>query len=322
MTNWRPSSGPEVARRRAAMLNRIRQFFSSRDVLPVDTPALSQSAVSDIQIESFLVRSGCLPDNYLNTSPEFNMKRLLAAGYPDIYSICRVFRDGEVGAKHQPEFTMVEWYRLGLNLDAIVAETLQFIADALANPALAGDVDQFDYVDVFKQQAGMDVFTASIDDFANTANADTDLRRAIGDNRDGWLDLILGTIIVPQFATDKLTVLRHYPLSQAALARTCPANSRVADRFEIFHGRSELANGYVELTNADEQLQRIESDQRERQRTGKTVRPSDTAFLASLVAGLPECAGVAIGLERLQMVHDKTDDISDVVSFVFENNHD
>lgn len=322
MTNWRPSSGPEVARRRATMLDRIRQFFCDRDVLAVDMPALSRFAVSDTQIESFLVQSGSLQDGYLSTSPEFNMKRLLAAGYPDIYSICRVFRDGEAGAKHQPEFTMVEWYRLGLDLHTIVTEAIQLIADALANPALGDDVDHVDYADAFKRYAGIDVFTASIDNLANLASADAGLRSAIGDDRDGWLDLILGTVVVKEFATDRLTVLRHYPASQAALARVCPTDSRVADRFEVFYGSSELANGYVELTDANEQLRRIESDQSERKRSGRTIRPWDTAFMASLTAGLPECAGVAVGLERLQMVYDKTDDIRDVIAFAYENHHD
>ena len=322
MTNWRPSSGPEVARRRAAMLHRIRQHFGARDILAVDTPALSQFAASDVQIESFLVRSGNLPDSYLHTSPEFNMKRLLAAGYPDIYSICRVFRDGEAGAKHQPEFTMIEWYRLGRNLETIVTETIQLIVDALATPSLADDVDQFDYAEVFEQHAGIDVFNASNDDLADAAGADTDLRSAIGDDQSGWLDLILGTVIVNKFAPDKLTVLRHYPASQAALARLCPQDPRVADRFEVFYGSSELANGYVELTDAGEQSRRIESDQHERRLSGRTVRPLDTTLVASLASGLPECAGVAVGLERLQMVHDRTDDIRDVVTFAFETHND
>jgi lysyl-tRNA synthetase class 2 len=322
MTSWQPSSGADAARRRAAILERVRRFFDERDVLAVDTPALSRYAVSDAHIESFSIHSGIAPEIYLNTSPEFSMKRLIAAGYPDIYSICRVFRDGEVGQRHQPEFTMIEWYRLGIDLGSIIAETLQFIGQALADPALLSDVDQVDYAEAFRQHANIDVFSESIDDFADHVDADTDLRRAIGDNRDDWLDLILSTTVTSKFATDKLTVLRHYPASQAALARICPIDRRVADRFEVFYGSTELANGYVELTDAREQLQRIGSDQKRRQQSDQPVRPCDRLLIASLKAGLPECAGVAVGLERLQMVHDKTDDIGDVVTFVFEKHHD
>ncbi len=323
MTSWRPASGPDAARRRAAMLERIRQHFKESDVLAVDTPSLSQFAASDVQIESFQVDSRAASQQYfLNTSPEFNMKRLLAAGYPDIYSICRVFRDGEAGKQHQPEFTMVEWYRLGFDLDSIVADTTRLIASALAGPALHDAVDQYDYADVFQQHADIDIFTATIDELAGCGGADADLRRALGDDRDALLDLILSTKISRQFADDRLTVLRHYPASQAALARLCPSNERVADRFEVFLGSTELANGYVELTDAAEQRHRIDSDQAKRQRLKLPVRPHDRALLASLESGLPQCAGVAVGLERLQMMHDSTDDIGDVVAFLLEKDHD
>jgi lysyl-tRNA synthetase class 2 len=323
MTSWRPASGPDAARRRAAMLERIRQHFKESDVLAVDTPSLSQFAASDVQIESFQVDSRAASQQYfLNTSPEFNMKRLLAAGYPDIYSICRVFRDGEAGKQHQPEFTMVEWYRLGFDLDSIVADTTRLIASALAGPALHDAVDQYDYADVFQQHADIDIFTATIDELAGCGGADADLRRALGDDRDALLDLILSTKISRQFADDRLTVLRHYPASQAALARLCPSDERVADRFEVFLGSTELANGYVELTDAAEQRHRIDSDQAKRQRLKLPVRPHDRALLASLESGLPQCAGVAVGLERLQMMHDSTDDIGDVVAFLLEKDHD
>ena len=323
MTSWQPASGPDAARRRAAMLERIRQYFKESDVLAVDTPALSQFAASDVQIESFQIDSHIASQQFfLNTSPEFNMKRLLAAGYPDIYSICRVFRDGEAGKRHQPEFTMIEWYRLGFDLDSIVADTTRLIANALAEPILHDTVDQYDFADVFQQHSNIDIFSATNDELADCGDADPDLRHALGDDRDALLDLILSTKVSRQFAPDRLTVLRHYPASQAALARLCPSDSRVADRFEVFLGPTELANGYVELTDAAEQQQRIDSDQAKRQQLKLPVRPCDRALLASLEAGLPQCAGVAVGLERLQMMHDRTDDIGDVVTFLFEKDHD
>lgn len=321
--NWQPSSDVAAARRRAAMLQRIRQYFDEQDVLAVDTPALSACAVSDVQIESFAVQSiSTGKPLFLQTSPEFNMKRLLAAGYPDIYSICRVFRDGEVGARHQPEFTMIEWYRHGMHLESIIADTVRLIIRALDAVDVSDNVEQVDYAEIFKQHTGINIFATNVDELAECSGADTGLRRSLGDDKDAWFDLLLSTKICGQFAKDKLTVLRHYPASQAALARLCPADERVADRFEVFLGPTELANGYVELTDAEQQLQRIEADQASRQQSGMPLRPHDVLLLAALQSGLPACAGVAVGLERLQMAHDKTDDISKVLTFAFENHHD
>jgi len=304
-------------------LRRLRACFDAASVLEVDTPTLSTAAVSDVNIESLEARSTLTEASlYLSTSPEFCMKRLLASGYPDIYSICRVYRDGEVGRRHQPEFTMVEWYRLGFGLADIIANTLEVIATALHDPKLTDDVLVIDYSKAFIDVSGINPLQATIDDLANVAEADEALRHALGNARDDWLDLILSTKIAPSFAADKLTVLQHYPASQAALAQICPDDSSVADRFEVFMGPVELANGYVELTDARVQAQRIADDQAMRKLRGQTIRPHDSSLLAALESGLPACAGVAMGLERLQMMHDKTDDIRDVISFPFETAND
>jgi elongation factor P--(R)-beta-lysine ligase len=305
------------------MLRRLRASFDAESVLEVDTPTLSTAAVSDVNIESLAVRSKLTEAPlYLHTSPEFCMKRLLASGYPDIYSICRVYRDGELGRRHQAEFTMVEWYRLGFGLADIIANTLEVIAVALDDPKLTDDVLVLDYISAFIDVSDVDPLQASIDDLANVADADDSLRQALGDARDDWLDLILTTKIAASFAADKLTVLQHYPASQAALAQICPDDSAVADRFEVFIGPVELANGYVELTDADVQAERIASDQEVRELRGQLVRPHDRSLLAALESGLPACAGVAMGLERLQMMHDKTDDIRNVMTFPFETAND
>jgi lysyl-tRNA synthetase class 2 len=319
VTHWRPSSAPEVARQRAAILRRTRQYFDSEQVLEVDTPALSHAAVSDVHIESLEV-SSCLTNTalYLHTSPEFCMKKLLAAGYPDIYSICRVFRDAEIGRQHQPEFTMVEWYRLGFQLKDIIADTLNAIATSLDDPRLADDAATFDYRDVFVTATGIDPLTASIAALGIAADADDSLISSLGNERDDWLDLILTTKVIPTFSTRGLTVVQHYPASQAALARICPGSPAVADRFEVFLGSIELANGYVELTDAQTQSMRIENDQSVRKRRGQLLRPHDESLIAALQEGLPVCAGVAMGLERLHMLHNKTDDIGDVITFKFE----
>ncbi len=305
------------------MLRRLRAYFDTESVLEVDTPALSAAAVSDVHIESLKVSSTLNTQPlYLHTSPEFFMKRLLAAGYPDIYSIARVFRDGESGRHHQPEFTMVEWYRLGYGLDEIIADTVQAIASALQQPSLKDQVTIWNYADVFINQCSIDPATASLDELAAAVDADDNLRASVGDVRDDWLDLILSTRVVPSFEAGMLTVLQHYPTSQAALAQLCPDDANFADRFEVFMGTTELANGYVELRDDKLQAKRIANDQAARQARGLGERPVDDQFLAALESGLPKCAGVAMGLERLQMTLDHVDDIRDVITFAFGNSNE
>lgn len=323
MTSWYPASGPEAATQRALISRRLRAYFDAQSVLEVDTPALSTAAVSDVQIESLEVKS-VLSDKplFLHTSPEFHMKRLLAAGYPDIYSIARVFRDGEAGRQHQPEFTMVEWYRLDFSLSDIIADTLQIIAVALDKPQLNEDVAILDYRDAFLDACQIDPLVAPVDRMAEVANADQALRDSIGAARDDWLDLLLTMKVAPSFANDRLTVLQHYPASQAALAQLCPDDANVADRFEVFMGTTELANGYVELRDSGEQVTRIASDQVERQNRGLPQRPVDDELIAALESGLPACAGVAMGLERLQSVANPSNDIRDVITFSFEVSDD
>lgn len=319
--SWRPACSVETARRRAAMLARARAFFAARDVLEVETPAMSPAAVSDTHLESIEAHLVLDPGNpqYLRTSPEFAMKRLLCAGFPDIYEIGRVFRDGEAGARHQPEFTMVEWYRLGFGLREIIADTLEFLVALLDERHLARPAEQLDYRDAFRRFAGLDPFDAPIAALAAAAGADERLSAALGDRRDDWLDLVLATRIAPQFPADGLTVLRHYPASQAALARLCPADLAVADRFEVFRGELELANGFVELRDATEQSERIERDQAQRRAAGLPVRPRDERFLAALFHGLPPCAGVAVGFDRLVMINEMADDIRSTRTFAFED---
>lgn len=316
---WQPSSDAAIARLRASMLDRARQYFRTQGVLEVDTPALSRSAVSDPHIESVAATLAVDAQTgyYLHTSPEFNMKRLLCDGYPDIYQICKVFRDDEFGRRHQPEFTMIEWYRLDFRLKQMANDTLAFIAAILERPSLSTDAIHINYADAFEEFAGCNPFTADLAELIAVAVADASLIESIGDEADAWLDLILDQKVVPRFAKDRLTVLSHYPLSQAALARQCPADPAVADRFEVFLGRSELANGYVELVDADEHARRFAEDQATRKLHGQTERPLDNRFLDAVRHGLPECAGVAVGFDRLLMIHAGTEDIGDVQTFAF-----
>jgi len=314
MNEWRPSSSANIARNRARMLANIRAYFEQQDVLAVDTPAFSAFATSDPNIDNVSAQLASATA-YLHTSPESSMKCLLAAGYPDIFSICRVFRGAEKGPRHLPEFTLLEWYRRDFRLAEIVADTTALIARCLERPELCVDVDVVNFADIFQRVVGIDVFDASCEQLADAAAAESRLKASVGQDRSAWLDLILVTRIAPTFATDRLTVLQHYPHAQAALARVCPDDGRVADRFEVFYATLELANGYVELTDAIEQRARFLQDNRDRKTTGKPATPGDELLLAALQSGLPECAGVAVGFERLQMIYEQTDDIDDVVTF-------
>ncbi len=297
------------------MLARARCYFEHQDVMAVDTPALSRWATSDPGIDSVAVRSRTLGGCFLGASPEHHMKRLLAAGYPDIYSICRVYRDGEAGPRHAPEFTLAEWYRRGFNLSAIVDDTVGFIATCLDDASLAKSFVRTTYSEAVKRHAGADPLSAGIEELAACAAADERLRRQVGDDRDAFLDLIMAAVVAPTLPTDRLTVISHYPASQASLARLCPDDARVADRFEVYYGPLELANGFVELTDAGEQRRRVDSDLARREQLGRAREAWDRNLLAALEAGLPDCAGVAVGLERLHMVLERTDDIADVMTF-------
>ncbi len=319
MNDWRPSSPPDAAARRADRLATARRFFAAREVLEVDVPALTRTAVSDANIESFEVTapSAGATRLYLGTSPEYAMKRLLAAGYPDIFSIARVFRGGELGRRHEPEFTLIEWYRRGFDLEAMAGETCAFIAAVLDRPGLAGDAVELRYRDVFLDRTGADPLLATPAELADIAAADAALRSALADDRDAWLDLLVSTRIAPGFDKERLTILSHYPASQAALARLDPDDPAVALRFEVFLGEVELANGYVELGDANEQRRRFEAERRAREASGRPAHPPDDNLLAALEAGLPDCAGVAVGFERLQMLYDGVDDIAAVITFSF-----
>ena len=315
---WKASAGVAMARQRADMLERARAFFRSRDVLEVDTPALGRHAASDPNIDSLRVADTGGTTLYLQTSPESFMKRLLADGYPDIYGLGHVFRGGEAGRLHQPEFTMVEWYRRGFGLDAMIDETVTFVADLLDRPDLA-EVESLEYRDAFRRFAGIDPFAASTDELAEAASADAGLRESLGDDRDAWLDLLLSTRVAAGFAAGRLTVLRHFPASQAALARLCPQDGQVADRFEVFYGEMELANGFVELRDPDEQRRRMLADLDKRRATGRKPVPLDEPLLAALESGLPRCAGVAVGFERVLMLATGAGDIRDVMTFAFDD---
>lgn len=312
--NWRPNTSPDIAQARAQMLKKTRGFFAARDVLEVSTPSLSRFTSTDPNIESIGVR---LSDQkmYLHTSPEHFMKRLLAAGYPDIYQTCSVYRDGESGHYHMPEFTMIEWYRRDVELQAIMRETTSLVSELLAKKTFGQPPAFVSYCQAFDDALSLDPLHAEIGRLAEVVNAEARLVASLGEDRDAWLDLIMASHVAASFPGDRLTLVYHYPASQAALARICPDDSRVADRFEMYCGTIELANGFVELTDPHEQKARFESDREKRRSSGNDPYEIDHALIDALLSGMPPAAGVALGLDRLLMIDEGQDDIRSVTTF-------
>ena len=311
--SWRPLAGVELARARADLLRRVRSYFDDAGVLEVATPSLAPTTVTEPNIESLRVMTRGR-EWYLQTSPEYYMKRLLAAGYPDIWQASSCYRDGETGRRHLLEFTLVEWYRLGFDLDAVIGDTVA-LAGTMSPRLSAHAAVHLSYAGAFADALGIDALDTDARTVARALDADEGLCNSLGDDVDAWLDLALATVVAPAFATDRLTVLHHYPASQAALARRAPDAPGTAERFEVFYGDLELANGFVELTDAGEQRRRFEADRRKRHSAGLAVPAIDEALLDALASGLPPCAGVALGLDRVLMVDQGLDDIRDVVTF-------
>lgn len=309
-------------RLRAQLYGLIRNFFASRGVLEVETPVFSAGANTEPNIESFCVHySGPLPEGgprtrWLRTSPEFALKRLLVQGIGDCYELGRVFRDGEAGSRHNPEFTLLEWYRVGWSHIELASETCELIQRALALVQRRPRQETHSYRSLYHNAFGFDPFVATIDQLklplVDHAIQAEDL------SRDDWLDLLMTHCLQPAFEDDVLYVIHGFPPSQAALARIVGQGSdAVAARYEVYLGASELANGYHELTDAREQQARFEHDNRRRLARGQRELPIDTALLQALQAGLPDCAGVALGIDRLLMSMLDSERIADVLAFDF-----
>jgi len=321
--DWQPTAALEVLKLRARLLERIRAFFSERGVLEVETPVLSTAAVTDPMLASLATRytGPRFPRGqafYLHTSPEFPMKRLLAAGSGSIYQICKVFRDGEAGRLHNPEFTMLEWYRVGFDQHQLMTETGELVMQLLAPALRLNPPEEQTYREAFLRHARIDPHTATASDYMAVADAHgirvpTDLHRH--DDAAVWRDLLLTHVVEPKLGQGQLTFIYDYPASQASLARLQPGNPPVAARFELYLNGIELANGFHELTDADEQRTRFERQQQARAAGGQPVVPMDERLLAALAQGLPDCAGVALGFDRLVMLTAGAPRISDVLAF-------
>lgn len=306
-------------RPRAALYALIRAFFAERGVLEVETPILSEAGNTEPNIDSFSTAFSGHADagsreRWLRTSPEHAMKRLLAAGIGDCYELGRVFRNGEAGQRHNPEFTMLEWYRVGWDHRRLMRETCDLVGAALAQVGRETAVIVYTYRELFASQLGLDPFAASIEALqAPLAEFRID---ADGLSRDDWLDLLITHRLQPTFPRDRITIVHDFPASQCALAKIRADDPPVAERFELYLGAYELANGYHELTDADEQRERFERDNTRRRARGQREMPIDERLLAALPQ-MPACAGVALGVERLLMCVAGSDDIRDVLAFAF-----
>jgi lysyl-tRNA synthetase class 2 len=320
MADWKPSASFDALRLRAGLNATIRTFFAERGVLDVETPVLSRAGNTDPNIAPFALEcsgrtDGAPRTRWLRTSPEFALKRLLAAGIGDCYELGRVFRDGEAGGRHNPEFTMLEWYRVGWDHRRLAAEAAELVQAALTLVGRSANVRTIAYRDLYREEVGVDPMTAPV----------VELQDALGDvvidpqglDRDDWLDLLMTHRIQPAFAADTLNVVIDYPASQCALARIRPDDPPVAERFELYLGSLELANGYHELRDAHEQRARFERDLALRTTRGDALPPIDERLLAALDADLPPCAGVALGVDRLLMAMLGTGAIADVLAFDF-----
>ncbi len=291
----------ETLRFRAALLARIRAFFAARGVLEVETAALSPAAPTDPALESIAADVERLGGTrYLHTSPEFAMKRLLADGIGDIYQLCRVYRDGEIGRWHQPEFTMLEWYRVGFDDVQLMDEVEALVREAAGGRAAEWPACRIAYRDAFERALGVDPLASA--DAVDARLRECGIDVPPGLDTDAVLDLAFAAVVMPALPTETWVFVHDYPASQAALARIKPGTPPVAARFELFAQGLELANGWAELTDAAEQRRRFDADQGVRRRRGLPVRPIDEAFLGALERGLPDCAGVALGVDRLVAV--------------------
>ncbi len=299
---------------RAELLSQARAFFKNLNIVEVDCPIITKFASVDAHIDLIPSFYSGLETRYLHSSPEYGMKRLLAKGMGDIYQLSHVFRDGECGHKHNPEFMMAEWYRIGISFEEMMHETCDFISLFLGKVKR----EVFSYREVFEKFAGFDYLYANNGDLLNylkTNNIEV-YPEILNEGKDALLNLILGTIIEPQLGLEGLCVLAYYPASQAALAQTqIREDETVAERFEVYYKGIELANGYHELANAAEQRDRLNEANKHRLLLQKNSLPIDEYFLEALAKGIPDCCGVAVGFDRLMMLRHNAKHISQVIPF-------
>lgn len=313
MVDWQPSATLTMLQLRARLLQLTRAYFAETQTLEVETPTLSHAAVSDIHLASVQATT-CNQTTYLHTSPEYAMKRLIAAGSGDIYQIARVYRDGESGRFHNPEFTMIEWYRIGLDHHQLMDDVEQLIKRLIPERCIQSS-ERLTYQEAVLRHAQVDALNDPTPQLLKSLqHAGIHIPQDIHTDRDGLLDLIMAVQVGPALGKERLTFIYDYPASQAALAQ---ARGPLASRFELYLDGIELANGFHELGDAQEQRKRFDFDLAERQRHHLPTPPIDERFLSALEHGLPNCAGVALGFDRLVMCATGAKHIDEVLAFPF-----
>ncbi|EML4852367.1 elongation factor P--(R)-beta-lysine ligase [Morganella morganii] len=317
IAGWQPTAPIANLLKRAKIVNEIRHFFADRGVLEVETPTMSQSTVTDVHLRAFETRftgPGAAQGItlYLMTSPEYHMKRLLAAGSGPIYQMGRSYRNEEAGRYHNPEFTMLEWYRPHYDMYRLINE----VDDLLQQTLECESAESLSYQQAFLRYLDIDPLTAEKDKLREVAaKLDVSNIADTEEDRDTILQLLFMVGVEPHIGLEKPTFIYHFPASQASLAEISSEDHRVAERFEVYYKGVELANGFRELTDAAEQRQRFERDNRKRAAMGLPEQPIDENLLAALEHGFPECAGVALGIDRLIMLALGAERISDVIAF-------
>lgn len=308
---WQPLVSQQGLGARARLYTQIREFFTGRDVLEVETPIINCCTVTDPHIGSISINNKNR-EAYLHTSPEYAMKRLLAFFKRDIYQLCKVFRAEELGKYHHTEFTMLEWYRVGWSYQDLMQEVDELVKTLSQNSIKLSKTTFTTYQNIFNDYCGLDPWQANQADYIRACEvAGLSLRVKLSNQQ--YQELLLDQAIASQLPKDRLTFIYDFPVQQAALAKI--NHEGVAERYELYLGNIELANGFQELTDPQEQLKRFEADNHKRQQGGKDKMEVDKSFIAALKAGLPESAGVALGVDRLLMILLGASEIKDVLTF-------
>ncbi|XQW84729.1 elongation factor P--(R)-beta-lysine ligase [Thalassotalea piscium] len=315
----------KLAKLRAGYMRKIRDFFFEKDVVEVETPLLSRGTVTDVHLDAFSTQYQFFSDSsiehntslYLQTSPEFAMKRLLADGYGCSYQICKAFRKEDYGRFHNPEFTILEWYRVGFTLEQLMDEVSELLAVVLGcNPSI-----RLSYQEAFSQQTGIDPLSSSIQELKAflSVKGVSDEWVATEEDKDILLQYIFSDYVEPKIGEKAPCFIYDFPYTQAALANISVQDNRVAHRFECYYHGIELANGYNELLDHEELLTRFTRDNETRIKMGKPQMPIDNNFIRAMKKGIPECSGVALGLDRLMMLALNKQQINEVITFGIEN---
>ena len=319
MTAWQPTAQIETLKQRARILQNVRAFFAKRNVLEVQVPSITTASITEVHIDSIPIK--LLSGNaFLHTSPEYPMKRLLAAGMGDSYYLGSVFRQGESGGEHNPEFTMLEWYRLDFELEYLITEVIDLAKEIIPN---VSNFQSFSYAELVNKYTGIDIFNTNCDELQRIiTDNEIDYPQDLENDVDLFLDLLMSTVIFPKLQSKnpkekQITVLKDYPKSQAALAklRLDEQGREVAARFEIFIDSLEIANGYQEIQDADALEARFKQDNLRRLNLNKPEMPIDKYLLEAMRDGLPNCSGVALGFDRLVMLALEKNTIQEVIAF-------